>query len=243
MTTAKGKTAAAGNKAITKANETALVKFPKGKLKAAMTTMATDANEADDRNSARQIAALDICVLAVKFRTDNDAVSDVGTVVQGWRDNGKLTAMELAIAGNRFAELREAKGDKPASAKFTGYGDNVMSIAKGCIEHSIAPSESYRDTRKAVEAARNEARRLADPSGALMADAKAEADEAYAELRELIFDLGELASVENLTTWLKEQHIAVTAQIAETVKAEAEADKAKAEAEADSEAEKVAATG
>ena len=231
MTTAKGKTAANGNKAIVKANETALKGFPKGKLKAAFDKMAGNANDADSNNEQRQLAALDVCKMATAFRAKNDSIKDLGTVVQGWRDSVKLLAMELAIANNRFAELREAKGDKPASAKLTGYGDNVASIAKGCIEFEIEPDDSYRETRKAVEAARNEARRLADPSGALMADAKAEADEAYAELRALIFDMGELDAVQQLRDWLKGQHADVTAQLAERVKAEAEADQAEADAE------------
>ena len=231
------KTTANGNKAIVKANQTALKGFPKGKLKSAFELMAAKANDGDDSNDARQVAALDVCVMAVNFRAKNDAVTDLTTVVQGWRDSIKVLAMELAIAGNRFAELREAKGDKPASAKLTGYGDNVASIAKGCIEHEIAPSDSYRETRKAVEAARNEARRAADPNGALLADAKAEADTAWGELREVIFDLGEVAPVESLTEWLNDQREQVAAEIAERIKAEAEADKAKAEADALPEAE------
>ena len=226
----KVKTTASGNKAVTKANETALKGFPKGKMRAAFQTMAGKADASDVSNEERQVAALDVCVLAVKFAADNaKRTSDTGTIVQGWRDNVKVMAMELAIAGNRFAELREAKGDKPASAKLTGYGDNVASIAKGCIEHSIAPSASYRDTRKAVEAARNEARRAADPTGALLADAKGEADEAWNELRAVIFELGEVSPIESLTEWLNEQKAQVTAQIAERVKTEAEAAKVEAE--------------
>ena len=227
--TNKAKAKAGPNKAINKANTTALKGYPKGKLKAAFDKMAGRANDADKSNEDRQIAALDVCNMAVDFRAKNAIVTDITTVVEGWRSDGKVLAMELALAGNRFAELREAKGDKPASAKFTGYGDNVMSIAKGCLEHDVAPSDSYRETRKAVEAARNEARRLADPKGALLADAKAEADEAWSGLREVIFELGEVDPVKSLTEWLNDQHFQVQAQITERVHAEAEADKAEAE--------------
>jgi hypothetical protein len=210
MTNAKTK--AKGNKAISKANQAAVKGFPKGKLRAAFDRMASNADSSEKANDDRQLAALDVCNLAVNFRAANSDIQDLTTVVEGWRDHIKVLAMELALAGNRFAELREAKGDKAASAKLSGYGQNVASIAKGCIEHEITPSDSYRDTRKEVEAARNDAKRLADPNGAALADAKAAADDAWSSLREVIFELGEIKPVENLTEWLNQQRASVEKQ-------------------------------
>ena len=83
MTTAKGKTAANGNAAIVKANETALKGFPKGKLKSAFALMAAKADDGDASAEQRQVAALDVCVMAVNFRAENDNVKDTSTVVQG----------------------------------------------------------------------------------------------------------------------------------------------------------------
>lgn len=215
MSTNKSKEKAQGNKAIVKANETALKGFPKSKVRTAFNTMAAQADESDSNNESRQAAALDVLKLARTFAVKNDGAT-TETIVDGWRDNIKLVTMELAIAGNRFADLTEGKDDKPATAKLTGYGNNVASIAKGVLEFEIDPndSESYRDVRKSVEAARAEKRRSADPTQAAIDDAKEKADEAWAALRRLVFGLNQLGTTESLTEALTGHISDIGAQLA-----------------------------
>lgn len=211
-------------KAVAKANETALTRFPKTKVRSTFETMAGCANDSDAANEAKQNAALELVRLAHLYREAN-AEATTETVVTGWRDNLKLVTMELAVSGNKFAELSPSKDDKPATAKLTGYGNNVASIAKGSLEFGIAPLDSYRDTRKAVEAARAEARRAADPDAALIADAKQAACEAWDGLRKAVFDTGDLELIRALTVTLDQMRD-------ECEMAQAEADKLEAMAEA-----------
>jgi len=206
---------AATKKALVKANETALKAFPTAKLREAFDTMATLADTGDNAAAERQAAALDVLMLAESYSIEN-TTADSGTVIQGWRDNLKVLTMELAVAGNRFAELKEGKGDNAATAKLTGYGNNVASIAKGVIEFDVVVNgnvESYREARTIVETARAEARREADPAAAQLADAKAAADDMWKELRETVFSTGDLLNVEALTESLGLALEDVTAQI------------------------------
>ena len=225
-------------KKVRKAGQTALVKFPKGKLVKAFGVMAATANEAEASNESRQAAALDVCEMAHQFAASN-ADADTGTVVEGWRDNLKLVIMQLAIEGNRFAELIEGKDDKPASAKLTGYGNNVASIAKGCIEFDVAPADtagdgdgdaSYRSVRKLVEGKRAEARRESDPAGAMFADAVASLDETFAELRKLIVDTGDTLNVNTVQGALADMVQDITSQLIAQDDADAAATEAEAEA-------------
>ena len=215
------------NKALATANETALKGFPKAKLKGAFNAMAELAKAGDAANEARQAAALDVVMLAENFAVNNDA--PVETLVKGWRDNLKLVIMELATSGNRFAELTEGKGDAPATAKLTGYGNNVASIAKGVIEfdiHCDGKLDSYRECRKAVESARAEKRRSDDPGAAQLADAKAHCMESWDTLRTTVFETGDILNVQALTEVL-DGHIAdVLEQIAAQDATEAEAEAA-----------------
>ena len=176
----------ADKKAVRKANEFALKAFPKAKIKAAIETMAGKAGEADVASEAKAAAALDVCVLAETFRDVNmteGAPCDV--IAKGWTEHLKAVALDLAVAGNRFAELKEGKDGEAATAKLPGYGNNVASIAKGVIEFEILleampegiegvtggeAAESYRDVRKVVEATRAAKRRDADPEAAALAD-------------------------------------------------------------------------
>lgn len=201
----------ADNKALNKANQTATKGFPKSKIKTAFGTMADLAGKGEAATEARQAAALDICKLAHGFRTANADI-DTETVAKGWRDNLALVTKELAVAGNRFAELTPAKGDKPETAKLTGYGNNVASIAKGCIEFDVEPMESYRETRKEIEAKRQEARRVENPELAALNDAKAACDEAWQELRKLVYGFNDTGLVGQLTDLLQEQHADIIAQ-------------------------------
>ena len=219
MTTTKKDKGGAANaaKLIVKANEAALKGFPRAKLKAAFVAMAALATDSDKATEARQAAALDVCVLAAQFVGKNDK-AHLDTVVTGWRDEFKTVAMELAVSGNRFAELKEGKGDQPATAKLTGYGNNVASIAKGVIEFSgdeepVVLGESYREVRTAVEAKRADARRASDPDGAILADAKQAADDAWTELRKVIFDTGDAGNINQLREVLEGQLSDVQAQL------------------------------
>jgi hypothetical protein len=223
---------AKGNKAIVAANETGLQHFPASDLRKAFDSMAALANDADAATDSRQAAALDVLVLAESFAIDNES-ADTETIAAGWRDNLKVLTMELAVSGNRFAELKEGKGDSAATAKLTGYGNNVASIAKGVIQFDMAVNgnfESYREARKAVEAARAEARRDSDPDAAALADAKAQADDTWKELRETVFATGDILNVEALTASLQDALSSVQDQIAAANAIEADADAAALEA-------------
>lgn len=185
----------AGVKSVQTANKTALKGFPKSKVRAAFVAMAEAKVIADDQNDARSGKANDVCRLAMTFCKANADVTDRTTLVQGWKDHLQGVVMELAVAGNKFAELiaADAKKGTANSARLTGYGQNVASIAKGCIEFSIDPDKidgaeevSYRETRKAVEGARAEQRRAKDPALALLEDSTAKLDGAWKELRELV---------------------------------------------------------
>lgn len=188
----------ADQKATRNAGKTGLVGFPKGKLKAAFNDMAKEKAAGDTAAESRAQCALKIVTLAHTFRTSQKDDIPVDTIVEGWRDNMKLVTMELATAGNRFAELKEGKDGAAATAKLTGYGNNVASIAKGLIEFELDPAESYRETRKAVEAARQDHRRTADPDAAALSDAKSDADEAWKELRKAVFDTNHIGLVSAL---------------------------------------------
>jgi len=221
----------AGIKSVQKKGELALVKFPASKIRQAFTLMAETANAADSSNESRQAAALDVCMLAHEFRLSNSK-ADIGTVADGWREHLKGITMELAVAGNRFAELKPGDGDKAATAKLTGYGNNVASIAKGCIEFDIDPADtagdgegdaSYRSVRKQVEAKRAEARRDADPDAAKFADAVESLDDTFAELRKLIVGTGDVLNVNEVQGALSDMLADVTAQLLEQSDTEAEA--------------------
>jgi hypothetical protein len=228
MATSKSKTQAKPNKAIAKANQTALKGFPKSKLKKAFDVMAGKASDSDAATEARQAAALEVVRMAHDFAGKNDGV-DVESLVTGWRDNLQVLIMELAVAGNRFAELSEGKDGKAATAKLTGYGNNVASIAKGIIEFEAEPAESYRETRKLIEGLRQEKRRTENPELAALTDSKSACDEAWKALRTRVFELNEIGSVNSLTEMLTETLGDVNKQIETKIKAEAEADAAKAE--------------
>ena len=201
-------------KAARKNGETALKKFPKAKLLGCFTRMAEQANAGDAAAEDRAMAALDVTRLAHDFAMNNpEALNE--TVVKGWRDNVKTLTMELALQGNRFAELKEGKEGAAPTAKLTGYGNNVASIAKGVIEFKIDPceSESYREVRKEVEGARAEARRDADPDAAALEDAKARCVEAWDAVRKAMFDTGDAGNIDTLTAALDDMRSDIEAQL------------------------------
>jgi len=223
----------ADQRALRKANSTALKGFPKSKLKAAFDTMATLDADANAARESKGAAGLDIVNMAHAF-ADKNAGIDVSTIVEGWRENVKLITMELAVAGNRFAELIPAKDDKPARAKLTGYGNNVASIARGVIEYEIDPSTTakddeqptYRSVRDAVQYARDEARRAANPDIAALEDAKGACVEAWNALRDEAYQGNNLDLINLLTETLNQARH-------DLIEAKAHDDAAEAEAEAE----------
>ena len=169
--------------------------------------------------------------MAAKFLETNPE-ADRGTVIDGWRDNMALVTMELAVAGNRFAELSEGKDGKAPTAKLSGYGNNVASIAKGCIEFDDMLKESYNETRTAVQEKRREHRRATNPDLAQLQDSRDACDEAWKALRKITFDTNNVGLIDQITQLLKDHH----ADVETALKADAEAE-AQAEAEADADAE------
>lgn len=224
----------ADQKANQKANRTALKGFETSKIRAAFEQMAELRTGEETNAEARSQAALNLCKYAHAFRTKQDKGIPADTIVEGWRSKLALVIMELAVAGNKFATLTEGKDDKPATAKLTGYGNNVASIAKGVIEHEIEPGETYTDTRKAVEAARLEERRLKNPELAAVADARTACDEAWQELRKAVYSTEHPALITALTDELTRMKAELMAK--PEAQPEADADDETGEAEAEPEA-------
>lgn len=228
-------------------SETALKNFPKSKLRSAMDLIAERAKDSEAASNKKQAAAMEVCMLAHGFRLANTA-ADTGTVMDGWRRNMAVLALELATAGNRFASITKGKDGKPDTAKFTGYGNNVVSIAKGVIQFELDPakctgedgSASYREVRKTVEAKRAEIRRADKPDEAALQDALGRADEAYKTLRTLVAGFKDVSIVDNLTAVLTDAHAKVEAQRQQQAATEAAA-KGKEMPEAEQEPEKKAA--
>ena len=221
----QSKSKAAPSKAINDANTNAVVKFPTAKLKAVMTLIGTTAAGIDASQAEKQNAALDACKLAVQFRADNASVI-LDTVITGWRDEWRVLAMQLAVSENRFAELREATKDKAATAVMTGYGRNVVSIAKGCIEFEIESDDmpdSYREIRTTVEAKRAERDRLAHPEKAAMQDAIDSLDESWDALRKLVVGSSDIALVQELDAFIVNMTAETTAQNEAQAKLDAKA--------------------
>ena len=205
------KTQAGPAKDIKAANDHALVKFPKPKLRKAFEAIAQDANVESEAAENRSGAAFNVLVLAHQFALDN-AESTVENIVDGWRDAMGGLCMELATAGNKFAELKPGKDEKPTTAKFTGYGNNVVSIAKGILEFELDPSKllnedgetGFKVARRIVEQRRQARRRELNPELAAMKDATAQATEAWNELRKAVSDFGDLTTMKALRAAIRE---------------------------------------
>jgi len=238
MSNSKGKTkvAAGVNAAIGKANQAGCKKFPKAALKKALGIIGDTATQAETSQAEKQTAALSICKLAHRFMVDNTGI-DIDTVTVAWRDSFKPLALELATAGNRFAELREAKGDNAATAVMTGYGRNVISIAKGCIEFELEPQDSYRECRELVEAKRAERDRAKYPDKAAMADAIDLCHEQFSTLLDLVVEQQDAKLVGDLTTVLAETQASVVEQIKEQAELQKKADEEKTATAGDEAAE------
>ena len=225
-----------------KRGEFALKGFSRSKVSKAINTMAADATAADKASDSKAMAALELVGLAEQFADRNlqdDVGAPVDVIAKGWQAELKSVALELAVAGCRFAELKEGKEGEAATAKLTGYGANVASIARGVIEFGIhldclpdgvegieggTAAESYRDVRKVVEAKRAEARRKSDPEAAALADAVATMREAGKKLADAVVETGDIALVTALTETFGAMLVSHEAAIAEQDATEAEAE-------------------
>lgn len=221
----------ADQKAKKTANQTALKGFEKAALKRAFEAMAKEKEAGDKATDSKQGQALKIVELAHKFRSKQPDSVPRETVVKHWRENMKVLTMELAVAGNKFAQLKEGKDGASPTAKLTGYGDNVASIARGMVEFDVEIGESFRECREAVEAARAEYRRVNDPDAAALSDAKGAADEAWSELRKAVFDTGHTGLIETLAQVLADAKAELLAD--ERAAGEPEADDSESEPEAE----------
>lgn len=233
-------------KQVRKAGELALVKFPKTELRNLFESMGGNAQDAENATLNKAEDALQVCACAERFRDVNKANgAPCDVIAKGFREGMKALAIDLAANGNKFAKTVTAK-DGTVSGQLTGYGNNVLSIACGVIEEDVlldcAPDiakdagceveagsafESYRDVRKVVEAIRAVSKRERDPDAAALADSKAKALEAWADLKAAVFGSGDAGLVDGLTGMLEDAHkafeMALAAQNAIEDEAEAEA--------------------
>lgn len=223
----KGKAARADNKALKAANAAALNLFPKKAVKDALNTMADSKANEEGAAEARSNAAMELVKAAADYSEKAHAKTDHSTVLGDWRDNVKALALELATAGHKFASMSQPKEGQPAKASLTGYGNNVVSIAKGVIDFELDISEaaSYGEVRAEVIAARAERKRKQDPDGAELADAKERTLDQWKALKEFIWESGDAGLVTALGETLEKMREDMEAAAKEQEKAEAEAAK------------------
>lgn len=222
MSTSKSKSKAAhASKAIQKAATNGVSGFPAAKVEKALNIMGDTTGQLNVAKSDRTAAGFDVVKLAAEFaaKAHKDGIP-TDTIVTAWRDNVAIIVLKLAVAGNEFCDLKPAKGDKAATAKLTGYGNNVFSTARGVVEFELEVSDSYRETERNVKIAREDARRRADPARAQFNDAKANCRETWTQLRDLVFATNNADNVDDLTALLQETLSSVTSQIADAAKEE-----------------------
>ncbi len=228
MTTKK-----AEQKAVTKANEQAINCFPKAKIVAAMGVLAEGKAAANTAEGTASSASLDIVKLAADYgvKAHEIANGDTDTVLKDWKSNLRLVALELAAAGSPFAETTTNKAGETIG-KLTGTGNNVLSIAKGVVDHRLVIDEctneegevSYRSVRAVVEAKRAERRAEQDPEGAALNEAKADCREQWQTLSKLVFGTNDIGLIEDLTTVLMELSESSAEAVAKQAALDAEAE-------------------
>jgi hypothetical protein len=229
----------ADNKALQNANQTIITAFDKANTIAAINRLADSKATEEGAKSESGNASLDIVWLAEAYgvAAHEQCNGDTSTVLKDWKANMAIVAMELAKAGSPFAELSEnAKGE--TTAKLTGTGQNVLSIAKGVVDFGVDTSEcatedegiSYRSVRKMVEGLRAARRDELNPELAQLNEAKSAAREAFKELAAVIFETGDTGLIDDLTrdlTDLRElAEIALAEQAAANAAAEGATDTA-----------------
>jgi hypothetical protein len=230
----------ADNKALQTANQTIITAFNKTDTIAAINRLADSKSVEDGAKSESGNASLEIVQLAESYgvAAHDQCNGDTSTVLKDWKSNMAIVAMELAKAGSPFAELAEnAKGE--TTAKLTGTGQNVLSIAKGVVDFGVVTADcvteedgvSYRSVRKAVEGLRAERRDSLNPELAQLNEAKSAAREAFKELASVIFETGDTGLIDDLTrdlTDLRElAEIALSEQATANAAIEGQTDTAK----------------
>ena len=214
------------------ANKQALNCFPKTKLRASLDVMAESKQVGDDAKEAKANAALKLCVSAESYSSKAHEIcgDDTSTVLKDWREGVKLLAKEMAVDGHKFVEANEKDG--VITARLSGYGNNVMSIAKGVVEYQVEIEDeaSYRDVRTTVEAIRATQR---SNEAIELADSKQACKDAFAELTGIIFPLSDVELIDDLTQTLMELTETATAQAAEQAELEAHVETEAEAAESD----------
>lgn len=229
----------ADNKAARKRKENAINCFPKRAIRQAFDSMADGKATQENGKTAADNASFILVSEAEAYgKAAREVTQDVTTILADWRENMRGLAMEMAVAGHKFASLTKGKDGKPDTAKLTGTGDNVASIAKGVVDFGLTLAQdvpqatdgelSYRDVRAEVERLRKERRDAANPDAALLRDAKAACDDQWTALRELVFGTDDLELVEALTAALAEMQKREQAAQDEAAQVEAEAEQQEA---------------
>jgi len=238
------KTQAKANPTIQAAAELALVKFPAPKFKAALGVIGAEHDSEATAKDKRTEAAFTIVTLADEYREANPEAT-AETLAKGWSAEVAKALPALSKAGNRYVEVTEAKGDKAASFRLTGYGNNVVSTARGVLEFDVALDAApavtddgkldtdkaealtkYRPTERVVKAHRAAKRAETNPDAELERMARVDADAAWKRLRELVFNTGDVQVIGDLADMLSEQADSVEAQLAQAAEIEAEAEAA-----------------
>ena len=162
--------------ALQDANKAALNCYPMAKLETAINELAASKAQGNEAREGGESASLHIMRIAQEYAAEAALITDdVATVLADWRANQNVLALKLGAEGSKFAEVKEGKDGAPTTAKLTGTGNNVMSIAKGVVDFALdvdacgseEEAASYRTVRTVVESLRKERRDNANPEEAL----------------------------------------------------------------------------
>ena len=203
-----GKETTADNAAMQKANKAALNCYPMAKLETAINELAASKAQGNEAREGGESASLHIVRIAQDYASEAALIpDDITTVLSDWRAGQNVLALKLGAEGSKFAEVKEGKDGAPTTAKLTGTGNNVMSIAKGVVDFALDVDDcgseeeaaSYRTVRTVVESLRKERHDNANPEEALFELAKAEARAAFKALADCVFGQNDIALVESLT--------------------------------------------
>lgn len=243
----KEKGGAAELKAVAAAGKAGIKSFPKADIIAGLNALAdgkaTEATAAGEAVNA-SLAIVRTCE-SYGVQAHSECNDDTSTVLDHWKSNLQLVAIELAAAGSPFAKTSTNKAGDTVG-QLTGTGNNVMSIAKGVVDFRLAVDEcsneegevTYRTVRTAVEAKRAERRAEDNPEAAALAAAKEAVRESFKELTGIVFASDDIGLINELNVTLIELRQLEVANAEAQEKATAEA--AANDAEND-EADKLAA--
>lgn len=208
-----GKSTKADKEALVAANAAALNCFPKAALIKAIEALAKSKAAGNEAKEGGESASLHIMRIAQGYAAEAAVITDdVSTVLADWRANVDVLALDLAGRGSKFAEIKVGKDGAADTARLTGTGNNVMSIAKGVVDFAVTVDDcaeadekaSYRSVRTVVESLRKERRDKTHPEAAAMEAARTACREAFKELSDLVFGQNDIDLVESLTASLTE---------------------------------------